>query len=114
MGYANRAVLKRVGRRVQKLRAARGLTQEQLSDLAEVGQGTLSRIENGRLDTGLTNLYRLAKVLGASVGDLVDDPVEVSSDVDRAASEWWASATQEERIAVAQLVMAVRSSKSPG
>lgn len=60
--------------RLKELREKRGLTQEQLADLSGVNQSAISFIENGttaspKLDT----LQKLARALGVSLEELVDD-----------------------------------------
>ncbi len=58
--------------RLRDLRAARGLTQEALAELAGVRQATISQIERGatsRID--LDVLERLAAALGVQPGELL-------------------------------------------
>jgi transcriptional regulator with XRE-family HTH domain len=49
---------------VRRERIARQLTQEQLSELAELNVRTLRRIEAGQLNVLVTTLDRLHKALG--------------------------------------------------
>ncbi len=60
------------------LRAARkrvGLSQRAVAREAGLSQGQWSNYENGIwLNIGLDTLYKIAEVLGTTVGQLVDDP----------------------------------------
>lgn len=63
-----------IGERIKRLRQADGLSQPQLAAKAGIDQGGLSKIERG-LTTNVTLeiLRRLAKALGCSVADLLDE-----------------------------------------
>lgn len=63
-----------IGEKIKELRQVTGLTQRQLARKAGVDQGGLSKIER-RLKANLTleMLRRLARALGCSVADLLDD-----------------------------------------
>ena len=69
----------RLGRRVRELRLARGWTQEELGSRAKVKPETVSRIETSTVLPDLRTLSRIAPVLGARLGDLLDAP---SSELD--------------------------------
>lgn len=60
----------RFGQQVRSLRAARGLTQEQLAERAEISVDFLSLIERGRSSPSFDNLDDLAQALGVSVAHL--------------------------------------------
>jgi transcriptional regulator with XRE-family HTH domain len=66
-------VLQDVGRRIAELRAARGITQEQLAERARVDARTVQRAEAGRHIT-LALLIRVAEVLGAPMVALFQAP----------------------------------------
>jgi transcriptional regulator with XRE-family HTH domain len=63
--------MKKLGRRIQRLRAARGLSQEALAEKAGLSRGYLARVETGRHEPSLTMLDKLAKALKVSVAELV-------------------------------------------
>jgi transcriptional regulator with XRE-family HTH domain len=65
-------LLDQVGRRLQRLRGDRGLTQRQLAEAIGVEPESVSRAETGNISLSLTNFAEIARVLGTSVGDLVD------------------------------------------
>lgn len=60
--------------RVAELRNAKGLTQEELADLAGMHQTTLSKIERGRRGLDQEHMRRLAPHLGVTPAELL--PVE--------------------------------------
>jgi transcriptional regulator with XRE-family HTH domain len=61
----------RVGRKIRKLRLAKGWSQQLLADHAELERAHLSRLEEGRREAGLRVLERIAMALDVEVEDLV-------------------------------------------
>lgn len=61
----------RIGLNVQRLRRAKGLSQEALAAEAEVHQTYLSGVERGRRNPSALVLQRIALALGADIEDLV-------------------------------------------
>jgi predicted transcriptional regulator len=55
--------LKIFGEQVRKLRKARGLSQEELAELAELHRNYIGGIERGERNVALLNIVRLAKAL---------------------------------------------------
>lgn len=68
------AVLFDIGRRVAELRAARGLTQEQLAEQAGLDPTYLQRIEGGRLNLTVRTLVAVATALECAPGDFFIAP----------------------------------------
>lgn len=62
---------KRVGLRVQALRKAAGLSQDDLASRASVGRVFLSEIERGKKTPSLETLERLGSALGLDVTDFI-------------------------------------------
>ncbi|MGH2685342.1 MAG: helix-turn-helix domain-containing protein [Actinomycetota bacterium] len=62
--------------RLRALRLARGWSLDELSRRAHIGASTISRIETGHRRIALDQLVSLAKALGASVDDLLDESPE--------------------------------------
>jgi transcriptional regulator with XRE-family HTH domain len=50
----------------------RGLSQEELADLANIHQTYLSGVERGKRNPTVTVLQRIAEALGADIADLVN------------------------------------------
>lgn len=63
-----------LGERLRSLRAAKGLTLRQLSDLSGLSVSMLSQIESGSADPSLGSLRKLAQVFEASIATLFSDP----------------------------------------
>jgi transcriptional regulator with XRE-family HTH domain len=71
--------IERFGQQLQRLRAARGLTQEQLAVKAGLTRlRDLTKLESGQHDPSLSRLVRLAKALRVSVTELLDEAVSAS------------------------------------
>jgi transcriptional regulator with XRE-family HTH domain len=64
-------VRERVGLNLQRLRREKGLSQEELADLASIHQTYLSGVERGKRNPTITVLQRIAGALGADIQDLV-------------------------------------------
>lgn len=62
------------GDRIRELRAAAGLTQEDLSERCGLFRTYMSRIETGKANPTLTMIHALAESLGVSVVDLFEGP----------------------------------------
>ena len=60
-----------VGRNFARLRQAKGLTQEQVSDRSGFAQQYLSGLEQGRRNPTVVTLYELAEALGVNYLDLL-------------------------------------------
>ena len=60
-----------VGINFKRLRLARGLTQEQASDLTGVSQQYISGLERGRRNPTVLTLHELSRPLGGSPADLL-------------------------------------------
>lgn len=57
--------------RLQKLRSDKGLTQERLAAEAGLDRAHISWIEQGRRNPNLVTLYRISRVLGTNLSDLL-------------------------------------------
>ncbi|MDR0615721.1 MAG: helix-turn-helix domain-containing protein [Synergistaceae bacterium] len=62
-----------LGRRLRILRKSSKLTQQGLADAAEVSRIYIQALESNRRMPSMKLLNRLAEVLGASAGDIMDD-----------------------------------------
>ena len=60
-----------VGNVITDFRKRRGITQEVLSGLADIGRTHLSAIERGERKPTLETLYRLALALNVKMSDIV-------------------------------------------
>jgi transcriptional regulator with XRE-family HTH domain len=67
---------KLVGRNFERLRRAKGLTQEQVAERSGFSQQYLSGLERGRRNPTVVTLYELAQALGVSHTELVQPDQE--------------------------------------
>ncbi|RZI98563.1 MAG: XRE family transcriptional regulator [Brevundimonas sp.] len=65
-------IRKRVGRNTKAIREAKGWSQEELADQAELHRTYVSGVERGIRNPTVTVLDRLAKALKVSIGTLTD------------------------------------------
>lgn len=66
------SVLINFGKKLRLTRLAKGFTQEQLANELGVEISQISRIERGVINTSVTTLYAISKVLNVSISDLFD------------------------------------------
>lgn len=66
--------------RIKEMRAARGMTQQQLADAIGVGKSFMSEMESGKKQVNGTRLALIAKALRCAPYELIDDD-SVSADV---------------------------------
>jgi transcriptional regulator with XRE-family HTH domain len=62
----------RVRARIKELRVARGLTQEALSERAEMSVDAINRIEHASRTPTLETVEKIARALDVTVADLID------------------------------------------
>lgn len=64
-------LLREVGLLVRQERKVRQITQGDLAKAMSTTQSVISRIEAGEQGTSIMTLYRIAKILGVSLGTLI-------------------------------------------
>jgi transcriptional regulator with XRE-family HTH domain len=67
---AKNSILINFGKTLRLTRLAKGLTQEQLANELNVEISQISRIERGVINTSVTTLYAISKVLNISISEL--------------------------------------------
>lgn len=65
-------MLRKLGRRLQSLRAERGYSQEALADRAQLDPKHYQEVEHGRSNATMATLVALSKALGISLSDLFE------------------------------------------
>jgi len=60
----------RLGRKIQKIRKVRGLTQEQLAEKVKVSTTFIGYVETGYRRPNLKMIYKLARALDVKVKDI--------------------------------------------
>jgi transcriptional regulator with XRE-family HTH domain len=63
--------LKKFGDRLRNLRKAKGLSQEELAEIAELHRNYIGGIERGERNVALLNIIRLAQALEVSPSELL-------------------------------------------
>ncbi len=63
-------VKQQLGQKIRRIRILRGLTQEQLSEMIDISQRTLSGIENGDNFVTAETLDKFVKALNVSIEEL--------------------------------------------
>lgn len=74
-------ILVLVGRRLEKIRKAAKLTQEQLSEKSGVSTKMLSLMENGSVAASLTTLDDVARALRVPMAQFVFEPDEIDQEI---------------------------------
>jgi transcriptional regulator with XRE-family HTH domain len=70
-GSSTPSICVRVGKRIARLRLAKGWSQRMLADHAQIEQAHLARLELGRAEAGLLMLEKIAGALEVDVEKLV-------------------------------------------
>jgi len=68
----NKSFLINFGKQVRIFRQQKGLTQEQLFLITGIAADKISQIENGKLNTGISNIPCIAHALGKTVIEIMD------------------------------------------
>jgi XRE family transcriptional regulator, regulator of sulfur utilization len=74
---ADRDLAGTLAKNVKQLREARGLTQQQISKLADVPRATWAHLESGEANPTLSVLHRVASALQVSIEELLSAPRSV-------------------------------------
>ena len=56
--------------RLEALRKARGIKQEELAEALEVSRQTIGSLENGRYNTSILLAFKLARYFGTTIEDI--------------------------------------------
>lgn len=56
--------------RLEELRKASGMNQEQLADILEVSRQTIGSLENGRYNPSITLAFRISKLFHCKIEDV--------------------------------------------
>lgn len=64
--------IKQLGKKIKKLRLEQKVTQSQLAYEAGITREQLGRIENGKINTSVSNVFAIAKALNIDLKDVFD------------------------------------------
>lgn len=56
--------------RLEELRKARGIRQEELADILEVSRQTIGSLENGRYNPSIQLAFKIAKYFGMTIEEI--------------------------------------------
>lgn len=68
----DKSYLRAFGKNLRKLREAKGISQEKLSNDAEVGKNQVGLIERGEVNVTICTIKKLAKYIDVEPKDLLD------------------------------------------
>ena len=71
-----------LGRNIQRLRRAKGYTQQQLAEMVGISTNYLSDIERGKNSARIDKLVAVINALGCSADDVFEDVIDTAPDVD--------------------------------
>ena len=71
-----------LGRNIQRLRRAKGYTQQQLAEMVGISTNYLSDIERGKNSARIDKLVAVINALGCSADDIFEDVIDPAPDVD--------------------------------
>ena len=69
---------KKIGERIRRIRAMKGLSQENVAEEVGISAGNFGKIERGENDPNTTRLIQIARALGVNVTDFFSDRQEVA------------------------------------
>lgn len=68
----NTKVLVRFGKNLKRYRLEAGLTQEDLAEKINLHQTTVAKLELGKINPSLKNIYIITRALGIKLSNIVD------------------------------------------
>ena len=70
--YKDEEVLRRIGFRIREIRTSKKISQEDLAFDCDADYSQLNRMELGKVNFSISNLYRVAEALHVNPKDLLD------------------------------------------
>jgi transcriptional regulator with XRE-family HTH domain len=69
--YKDEEALKQVGAKIRKIRILKKISQETLANECDIDYSQVNRMELGKVNFSISNLYRIAKALQVEPGELL-------------------------------------------
>ena len=69
--YKDEVLLKYIGERIREIRSTKQISQEDLAGDCEVDYSQINRMELGKVNFAISNLYRIAKALDVDPKELL-------------------------------------------
>ena len=70
--YRDERALLSIGHKIREIRRTKKISQENLANDCELDQSQITRMELGKVDFSISNLYRVAEALHVDPKDLLD------------------------------------------
>lgn len=78
--FSSVGIKQQLGKRIQRLRMARGWSQEVLAEIAGLHRNYIGHVERVEVNAGLVNLEKIARAFGISVHELLNmDDLEATT-----------------------------------
>lgn len=100
----------KIGMRIRLFRQKKGLSQEQLAELADISVTHMSHIETGNTKLSLPVFVALSKALSVRTDELLHDPIPEHSSVLREISSVISTCTPQQARCIADIVKATKHS----
>lgn len=86
--FSSAGVKQQLGKRIRRLRAERGWSQEVLADLAGLHRNYIGHVERVEVNAGLVNLEKIAQAFDISVHELLnmdnlEDPARIEEPIEQ-------------------------------
>lgn len=62
----------KIGEKIRQIRISKNISQQSLADMLNFEKSNMSRIEAGRTNLTVKNLFRISRALGVRMKDLID------------------------------------------
>lgn len=99
MPLSKEELTRHIGTRIRECRNERNFTIEHLAEAADMEYTQLSRIERGKINTGIFHIYKIAGSLGVSMQELLGGiPSHKNIRSDTASSSTQKSSTKKARV----------------
>jgi len=69
--YKDEEALKNIGKRLRRIRVLNHISQESLANECEIDYSQINRMELGKVNFTISNLYRIARALNMNPKDLL-------------------------------------------
>lgn len=87
-----------IGKTIAKYRQQKGLTQEQLAEILNLGNETISRMERGLIMPNVARLLELAEIFDCSAADLLGSSSLRTNDHSRQIEELLTDLSENDRL----------------
>ena len=65
--------LQKIGNNIKSLRVSKGISQQELANLASIDRAFISTIENGKRNLSVSVLHKIALNLDSNISDIFQD-----------------------------------------